>query len=247
VRRRPYRNGERPDEQRERRRAFAVALRTRPSRRLPADRDLARSLARVDELVEKALVSGDHDRLLDETSVSSWPRELDAVVTVVVERLDPPPTIDLGAVTAAVADNLEARFGLRPGASPTERSVVLWQSVATADSRLAETGWERDVLSDDREALAEFFASDGDPVRARLTRSSGRLHLELRGTNAPVGDRSSSYAVLSRTSALVLVDDPRGLVSVLDDASAAALRDVVVAWGDLADHLDERRVALEAG
>ena len=45
----------------------------------------------------------------------------------------------------------------------------------------------------------------------------------------------------------MLVDDPRGLVSVLDDASAAALRDVVVAWGDLADHLDERRVALEAG
>jgi hypothetical protein len=154
--------------------------------------------------------------------------------------------VDRAAVAAAVADNLEARFGLRPGASPTERSVVLWQSVAGADSRLAETGWERDVLSDDREALAEFFASDGDPVRARLTRSSGRLHLELRGTNAPVGDRSSSYAVLSRSSALVLVDDPRGLVSVLDDDAAAAIRDAVVAWGELADHLDERRAEIGA-
>lgn len=241
MRRRPYRNGERPDDQRERRRAFAAALRTRPPVRPSADRETGRALARLDELVEKALVSGEHDRLLDETRVSTWPRELDAVVSVVVERLDPPPSVDRAAVAAAVADNLEARFGLRPGASPTERSVVLWQSVAGADSRLAETGWERDVLSDDREALAEFFASDGDPVRARLTRSSGRLHLELRGTSAPVGDRSSSYAVLSRSSALVLVDDPRGLVSVLDDDAAGAIRDAVVAWGDLADHLDERR------
>ncbi|KQN45427.1 hypothetical protein [Frigoribacterium sp. Leaf44] len=246
MRRRPYRNGERPDDQRERRRAFAAAVRTRPPLRPTADRELGRALARLDELVEKTLLSGDHDRLLDETRVSVWPRELDAVVTVVVDRLDPPPSVDRAAVAAAVADNLEARFGLRPGASPTERSVVLWQSVAGADSRLAENGWERDVLSDDREALAEFFASDGDPVRARLTRSSGRLHLELRGTNAPVGDRSSSYAVLSRSSALVLVDDPRGLVSVLDESTAGALRDVVVAWGELADHLDERHAETDS-
>ncbi|WP_423918559.1 hypothetical protein ACPEEZ_10630 [Frigoribacterium sp. 2-23] len=232
MQRRPYRHGETPADARERRRAFARELKTRVPLDRRLDRATASALSRLDETVERRLASGDHDLLLDETRIASWPRQAARLATEVdgeIMATGAAAGADPVEVARAISTTLTARFGFAPHASPTERVLVLLQAVASAHGRLAAHGWERDVLWTGTGVLARLFDTASDGASIDLTRHSGRIHLELRHGDERPGAVGTAYAVLARAGRLVIVDDARGHLVGLGEPVLTALTGVVAA------------------